>query len=991
MALIRACIWTLLTGLAAGMSCAAPATARATPRKAEIVLEEAPQVVLARGADAFARQAYVEAARTWESVLPRLEDEAAALAKLLPLLGFAHLRAGDGESALAAFTRWLQSARALDPARGFVEFACIEARILCGDAGSAAVALERLAAEQADPFRAAFLRWRQATILATSGAHSPTAAWAALENAQECPPTFRAAARAALLAAALESEDTAHIAARARLSLAAAREAERGRPADGDRFEALREVRLLALAAEHLSSNGDPVAALDIYRALPDRAELARQLTGTVWMLADASGGGPPAAPSLSRIGGASEPESGGRRASSTGGNGDPARAAPSAGFPEDFLAGVVTTWRREQVERLRQEASAVLESPDPSSAIRLRIARELLRLDRPREAWLLAEALSESDIEATEIREAAHVTWALAALACRAWEESVLLVRAFRVSYPHSPRLTDLLRIAARAHQGAGNHVPAIETLNELETRLTDPGELCELRLDRARCHMALRDWPAALADLRGLEEQESTPVWRARAALWRIRVHAFARDHAAALRDAEAALKAGHPAAYGPEFEHRAILALRLLKRPEEAEQRALEWLERNSGHFLSDEIALLAGDLALGRGDFEAARKSYARIADSSPGPFAQAHFQIGKALRAMSNWEALERHHAAYLAKGGARTVRFAEALHWQGYAWEKLGHPARAVACWEAALEAHGDSRDAREIPAVIARLAKARGSDADARVWLDTAREAAHQAERHTLYARLTMERAGRERRQSMSRALREELAARAPVAALDAPALLATAQVLADIDPRDSRMRFERLLEFHPRSPEALEARVGLANLERAQNRLHEAEALLRQALSLAGAHPRRAQAHLALSDLLLHTERPAEAADEARQVLAIRAARGRTHASALRVLADAAFAEGREEESLLLLQRLYALHGAQRDLAAAAMLDAAAILARSERTDEAVATLRELLATAARDEPGVRLEAHTRLRALGSNNLLDTNDPPTEASLEP
>lgn len=926
----------LFLGACALILCHEVTVATAAPGDPGLALEEAPAQLLARGADAFAKRDFELAARSWESVEPRLEGQAQALDRLRPLLGYAQLRSGRPAVALQTLAAWLEGVpRAEDPRLGFVAIARAEAFFQTGDLKAAVQVLDQFCADHPGDPRNPWIRWQQASWARSA---SDTASERRLLEELARPdvvPLVAAQASNRLLELALEAPPD-----------------ERFDPAQFPFYPDIREEpavgalciargRLLFRIADRLAAEGRNAEALGFLRRVPSRAEAELALKGAKLEL---SAGSVRAFPE------------------------------PSTDLESPSIAG-------RQVEHWLEEAGKALAglrgSADPVHPVRLRMAQILLSDGRHREARLLAESVVDAEGVGPEVRGSARILWAMGCLAGGDWEEALALVEEVRRSEPGSPRLRELLALAARAWQGAGKWAEAVVQLDALEPMVDDPVARFRLVLERVECRLRLRDHAAAREDLSKLTRSD-LPEWRARGQLWTARVHSLERRHQEVLDVCDKTLEGGVPEAMVPDFQHRRILALRALGRTREAEQDALSWLARNPRHGRAGELALLAGDLALGRGASGEARTQYAALAGEAAPLRIHAAFQIGKTYRAESDWNSLLRHFGDFVKEGTAELPRLAEAIHWQAFALEKLGRGPEAADLWKAALEAGGDRVESLEMAAVIGRLAGMAGGAPEQIDWLEEQRAKALGKQQLTLYARLTLARSARERklgRSGTAVALEEEIAVRVPKQKLDAAGLLAAASVLAAAEPERAVEHAERLLDLYPAATEGLEAHVLLADLERGRGNLPEAREHLRLASEQSGGHPRAWLAALARAEHSLEDGDAVAAVAASLEVLGDRAARGRPQARALRVRARAVEKEGRPEEALLLHQRLYSLHAAQADLAGAARLSAARILAATGRTPEAVRTLREHLESPSA-APGILAEARDFLMTIEADH---------------
>src|SRR5690606_22868402 len=118
-------------------------------------------------------------------------------------------------------------------------------------------------------------------------------------------------------------------------------------------------------------------------------------------------------------------------------------------------------------------------------------------------------------------------------------------------------------------------------------------------------------------------------------------------------------------------------------------------------------------LLGDIRMGAGELDSARRAFAAIPPETGHLFLHGLFQQGKILRAQENYAEMIRLFSDYAQSSpGSETPkpRLSEALYWIGWAHAQLEKPADAVPVFLSALERHGDDPHAAEIASILTQL-----------------------------------------------------------------------------------------------------------------------------------------------------------------------------------------------------------------------------------------------------------------------------------------
>lgn len=385
---------------------------------------------------------------------------------------------------------------------------------------------------------------------------------------------------------------------------------------------------------------------------------------------------------------------------------------------------------------------------------------------------------------------------------------------------------------------------------------------------------------------------------------------------------------------------------------------------------------EAQALLGDLAAAEGRWEAALQAYAAARESgtwmSPpnlNYLDHAVFAAGEIFAQQTRWSEMAEWFEAYLRRWGRRG-RAGDALYQLGRAQVALGQTEEMLELWiESILEFGNDPHDTgpdmmlAEFPRHYASV-----RDASAEQVLRDALAIAEAQAKPTLQYRLalTLEQMGADSSHLPHPSIETLDSGSAAV-------LLAAAQREQNRNPELALAAAERAFARDPWGPYAGDILVVLAELHTAANRRSEAIAAWSKLAETFPTHEAAATARLRQGDL--ERERGAfDAAIEAyRAVLQVRQWRGPAWAEANFKIGLTHFEQGDFEAAFGFSQRVYVLYVGVENWAAEAYLVSGMALEQMNRSGDAIATYRELLADdRLADEPAAK-RARERLEALG------------------
>jgi TolA-binding protein len=869
--------------------------------------------------------------------------------RLLPLMGFARLQAGDASGAAESLGTFLERFPDDVSQRAFALFAHASALRLGGDPERAAAQFAAYAHEHAGTPQAALAHMQRADVLFELG--RPDDALAALEDVRTHAPS-----ESLRIQARLEALDKA---------------VELGRDDDALRLllgepwsvHAMPEIGRLAFAAmqvgDRLLATDKPALAVQAYRLVPPRRaliEAQRERLDELQARFD-------------------------ERVDTVG--------AGEGALWVDFY--------RKRIARIRAGLEGMEAAEDHTAALLLRTGQAMLLAGRPREARLAFERLATDDSVSTELRREAHHRWILAACEMAAWGDALVLARDFRARHPAAEETPEILHLVGRAHLEERRFADAVEAFGEIVDHHAGSPAAPRARFSRGWARLMQEDFAGARADFERYREDHPTGIQFADTGLWRALTFFFERRLPEALAALDALRDEPGARTLAGEIDYRRATVLYAMREYTRAAEELHAYLDTHPTHARRPEALVLLGDVRMGEGRLDEARACFATVPPEAVDAFVYGVFQTGKILRAEERHADMATHFRAYVARTDMPVhPRTSEALHWIGWAEEQQGNPAAALPVYLDVLERFGDDPAAGEVSATLSALHRlvqrmqrapshtrdpssfdpraARLLDAGFDAWLDDRRAAAAAAGEDTRLARLALFAADRHlarKEPHQAEALVLEIAGTIPPAALDAPALARVGLALLDIGSPEALRHFEHLLHTYPASFERAAAYHGFATDAARRRKTDDALRWIARFEQETPTHPLAPRTALLAATTLETAQRHDEAARRFEDILRLRSARGRIHAEALMGLARCAMAVGDARRAIAYCQRVYNLHRAQRDLGAEAYLVSASLFADLGDPSSAAATYREMLAqgdigtTAQREQAMLALEA--------------------------
>lgn len=842
---------------------------------------------------------------------------------LLPARGYSEFAVGNYESAIGHFSSFLEQFPEKGNVHAFVLYTLAQAHQLDGGNEEATQRLSQFIASYPESPESSLAALQQADILFRSGQTEEALALSERLYASDRSQSLRTQARLRALQVLVDEQRFAE-------AFALIRDTRW-------KIETMPELAVLAFAAlqtgDQLMADNQPGDALRCYRLVPPyQTLLARQKA------------------QLTRA----------RQIVDYRSRND--RSAMAMAWIEYY---------RQLAARLEAQLQALEEMEDYTPGFLLRYGQAFLRSGRPWESILLSRTLASDESLPASIREQAHYQWILANYSLEDWEETFRVAQEFGVQFPDSELAPETLYLVAQAYQEQRKFRSAIDLYTELLELYPTHDLAARWLFTRGFNLSMIEQYEEARADFERFRTTFPEHPLGIQAQLWHALSHHFEGNYDEALAELEplAAASEGHH--LHPEIRYRIATATYGNKDYEGARQLIEDYLEEFPMHQRAPEAVVLRGDILMGLGELIAASSAFAQVTPEAGGLFPYAIFQRGKIFKALERYDLMIEHYEEYITRDDLDAKpRFGEALYWLGWALLQSGEPEAALERFDEVIETTGNDPTATEIQPLLASLETMRRDllkDPDALdfshpvietesfdAWIDNAILTALEQERLTWFSRLKYFQAIRERArgdEEMARTILQEIDEKVPLGELDPEVIGQVGLIYSDMGFEYAEDYFDYILENYPDHPARAEAWFGLAQLLFEEEKLEEADDLLRKFEDQMPLHPLSVRVRILRGQLLTELADFEDAEVTFEEVLKLKQARGLPHAYALAGLAEMNEAKGDLKRAIPYWQRIYTLYRAYPDLVAEAYYRSAELFEEIGDPAAAYRSLEELL----------------------------------------
>ena len=604
------------------------------------------------------------------------------------------------------------------------------------------------------------------------------------------------------------------------------------------------------------------------------------------------------------------------------------------------------TQFYQKLIVRLKQQISALEQAEDYTASMYLSYGQAYLLAGRPQEAWVLFETLARDSSLPESIQSEAHYRWILSAIDIGVWEDAFRIAAGFGERFPDSTLVPDALYLLATAYQEARQYRDAIEVLDHFLVEHNTHSLAARVLFLRGYNYNLLNEPVLARADMDQFIANFPKHGLVLDAHFWRALTFFAEQNYPSTLEALEKLTSRVNGHRLEPEVAYRKAATLYAKKDYTSALLAIQSYLKTYPVHSRIEEGRVLLGDIQMGRGELNEARKIFASISPQAGHLFTYALFQTGKILRSLAGAKDRKESRAGVLKSHREHFERYierediplrnkgrmSEALYWIGWTHLEEGSHEAANDVFSEALTRYGDDPAATEVLNILDALSRLQKRavtsnrsqrKASLKAWIAEEKLAALAADRLTYYARLNLYLESLSKAEDSSSILFENVEL-VPIDRLDAENLGQLAAKLVERYPKVAEGYVEKLEEKFPDSIQRSYGYYARAVLLMNAQKYEKARATLNRFRSEFPMHPLTIQVALRFAECATQTQRFDEARDALDALLRLKQAKGRPHAQALLALSRNEQAAGNTERAVPYAQRVYNVYRAYPKLAA-------------------------------------------------------------------
>ncbi len=361
---------------------------------------------------------------------------------------------------------------------------------------------------------------------------------------------------------------------------------------------------------------------------------------------------------------------------------------------------------------RITREVEHFSKVEDYDAAVRMRLARAYLGLQRYREAGLIMESML-GEMETTPIVESASVTLIQCWLQESHWERAVSAADLYLQRFgDEAPSAATVLFMKGQAWQSARRYEEALAVFETCLSQYAKSPMTPNAAFMRGICHLQLEHYPEAIAIFREVPIAYPKANSLAESArYWEGMAHSFASDHQQCLEIMRAYLKAYPEGYYHADAAFRVGFSLHALADYDNAIATLRTFVRDNASSAYVDEARLLLGDGHLALGELEPGMAAYAQISTESVKFYEEGAFKTGKALRMSERFDEMRKHFEGFI-DNQTDSARLPKALHWLAWLQQREGNLDGARESYWEAIDAHGDDSSKPTVLDLIIGLEK---------------------------------------------------------------------------------------------------------------------------------------------------------------------------------------------------------------------------------------------------------------------------------------
>ncbi len=629
-----------------------------------------------------------------------------------------------------------------------------------------------------------------------------------------------------------------------------------------------------------------------------------------------------------------------------------------------------------EQVAEIEKDIARVRAVEGYDTALRFRIARCFLLLERYREAFLVLDGMVK-DLPESELLTQAHYQMLICLTRMERWGEVVRRADEFTQRFPKSPLVPTARYVKAESLMRMFQYDLAATEFFGIATAHPDFAEA-------ERCHflsgyaLMMRDQNTdAVERFQSHLQKWPKGTFREQVVYWQAMAHYYHKDYEVSRTAHEAYLREYPKGQYAVDSNYRMAHALFGQKKFIECYKELEEFIRQHGGALQADEARNLLGDCYFAMGEVDRGLAAFQTTTRRDGRLFDYAAFRMGQAFKASELYDRMRQHFEKFL-KERPDSPRLTEALSQLAWLHRKDGEPEKARDLYWQAVREHGNDPEAIAVEEMLGILGKFYRGEAKAEYDAALVRlvEEAQAAKKTTLASRgLWMRVQLQTEPAEKSRLLGRAFEAAKPTEM--------SARVLADVaDSLRLSGRLEQagecyrtILFWYPRSLLKDRSYAGLGLIAMQQEKPAEAlrnfELFERETVQ----SPLWAEVLGARATLYASQGDLDRAVSELEKILEIPSARGLPWVEALYQAGEIRMKQGRPKQAIPYFQRIYIMYGRWTEHVARSYWQSGQAFEKLDMRKEAVNTYQELAQNTHLKETPEYVRALERLKQMGES----------------
>lgn len=603
------------------------------------------------------------------------------------------------------------------------------------------------------------------------------------------------------------------------------------------------------------------------------------------------------------------------------------------------------TDFYEQVIQSAASQLEALQEAPDYTDQLLLRRGRASLLAGRPFESWLLFERLAHDST--SNYSEQGHLNWILAAKELHRFTAAISIAKDYLKRYPGSDSVDDALMLIASSLIESQQYDEAIQALTELSENAANHDYRVSSLYQRGQCYMRLGNYSVARADFDNVAFNASESMLAQRAELWSGISQFLESDFENALSTFNDLYAKTESRELKGEALYRSACCKYSLYSYDEAIKLLAEYSNQFAGHAREFEAQLLLGDSYFALNRFQEAISRYQTIPMDVPDLAHLAAIQTAFAYEQANQYE------------DAIRTLERRSRLERDPYNFTEIqliyaemqlnrGATNDALGALDLAIAQHGDNFNTENMLETIEQFVTLKKEDCTVLY------KRALDQRKYRLAARFGLLRALDLRDNDLLFQSNEaflELANEIPIEELPPECLAHIGLELVKLEFENGPRLLEILLDKYPNSNYAAFAYYGFAKSEEEAGRLGVALGWLNRI----GTRDINSPIYLDTLQLegsaRMHLGEYAAAQATFETILSFRWASSKQKATSLLSLARLKDLQGHRKQAIAYCQRVFTLYPGITDAAAQAYLASAEYLVQIKETAKAIEILDEFL----------------------------------------